>query len=62
MSLTMDMLNMLSAPITRDDIHVALFDRNPLKALGPDGLHATFFQHHWDVIGDSICEIVMKVF
>lgn len=36
----------LGRPVTKEDIHAALFDMKPLKALGPDGLHAIFCQHY----------------
>ena len=33
-----------------------------LKALGIDGVHAFFFQKHWSVVGESICDLVRKIF
>lgn len=60
--LTTTMLNMLNAPVTKDEIRLALVVMKPLKNPRPDGLHATFFQHHWEVVGDLIYEMVTKVF
>ena len=34
----------------------------PFKSLGPDGLHAGFFQKFWHIVGKSVIEEVQKVF
>ena len=33
-----------------------------LKASGPNGLHALFFQSQWNTIGDSVCAMVSNIF
>lgn len=38
------------APVVKDEIRNALFDINPLKDPGPDGMSPKFFQYFWDVI------------
>lgn len=32
------------------------------KASRPDGFFGLFFQHHWDVVGDSVCYVVKHFF
>ena len=34
----------------------------PLKALGPDGYHALFFQQNWSSLGPSIIQVIQEVF
>lgn len=52
----------LNSNITSQEIKDAVFSMGALKALGPDGYHAMFFQSHWEVIGDSVCEFIMSCF
>ena len=33
----------------------------PLKASGPDGYPAHFFQCHWEVCGDDVTNVVLKI-
>ena len=40
---------------------LALRDRKPFKASGPDGFHAFFFQRCWLVIGEDVCNVVIQV-
>ncbi|KAK9007277.1 hypothetical protein V6N11_051106 [Hibiscus sabdariffa] len=42
-----------SIPLDQE-IKDALFSMAPLKAPGLDGLHAHFYQLHWDIVGASI--------
>jgi hypothetical protein len=45
------------------EISDAMFQIGPLKALGPDGFPARFFQRHWDTMkGDVIRGGGQKVF
>ncbi|KAL4296187.1 hypothetical protein GQ457_12G022690 [Hibiscus cannabinus] len=44
------------------EIKEALFSMAPLKAPGIDGLHAHFYQLHWDIVGDSLCKMVKEGF
>ena len=46
---------------TRDEVDYAFKQMAPLKALGPDGFLAGFFQHHWGTIGAKITHAVLKV-
>ncbi|KAK8563504.1 hypothetical protein V6N12_035650 [Hibiscus sabdariffa] len=45
-----------------DEVIAALMDMVPLKAPGPDGLHAEFFQRQWFVVGLDICRAIQSVF
>lgn len=46
--------NMFNADFSIDEVKTALFDMGPLKAPGPDGFHACFYQKAWQVVGNSI--------
>ncbi|CAO2192714.1 unnamed protein product [Urochloa humidicola] len=44
-----------------DEISTALFQIGPLKAPGPDGFPARFFQRNWELLGEDIIRAV-KIF
>ncbi|PNX96867.1 ribonuclease H, partial [Trifolium pratense] len=48
----------LLAPITREELHEALFQMDPDKAPGPDGFNPAFYQHFWDFCSNDIFEAV----
>ena len=35
---------------------------HPLKAPGPDGFHAHFYQHNWDIMGSNISRFIQTIF
>ena len=39
-----------------------LKDLPPLKAPGPDGFHALFFQTNWSNLGASIIQVIQEIF
>ncbi|KAA3480824.1 Retrovirus-related Pol polyprotein LINE-1 [Gossypium australe] len=55
-------IDFLKKPVVNEEIKKALFDMDPLKALGSDGYHALFFQSQWDLIGGAVCEWVQGIF
>ncbi|GAU35032.1 hypothetical protein TSUD_103550 [Trifolium subterraneum] len=44
----------LTAPITKVEIHQALFQMHPDKSPGPDGFNPTFYQRFWQQCSDDI--------
>ena len=51
----------LNAPYTQDEVKKALFQMFPVKAPGPDGFPAHFFQRHWDVCGEEVTRVVLRI-
>jgi hypothetical protein len=50
----------LLKPFTKEEIFYALKQMGPLKAPGPDGFLAMFFQKNWGLLGDDICRAVLN--
>lgn len=46
--------NLLCLPLNEDEIKSALWNIQPFKALGEDGLHAIFYQKNWDSVKDGL--------
>lgn len=44
------------------EIKDGLWSLKPLKAPGPNGLHAGFFQAYWNVVGDTVIKEVKEIF
>jgi hypothetical protein len=45
---------------TSNEVELALKQMAPLKAPGPNGLPAGFFQNHWESMGEEICMVVTE--
>ena len=52
----------LEAEVSLTEVKKALFDMKPLKAPGPDGLHALFYQSQWETVSQSLHEMVVAIF
>ena len=52
----------LCAEFSEKEISDALFQIGPLKAPGPDGFPARFFQRNWSTVKESIVAVVKEFF
>lgn len=55
------MNNQLLAPYTHEEVKKAIFQMFPIKAPGPDCYLAHFFQRHWDLVGEEVMDIMLRV-
>jgi hypothetical protein len=46
---------------TKEEIGVAIAQMAALKAPGPDGYTAEFFQKNWDTVGDEVCTSIIEI-
>ena len=51
----------LERPLTEADVLFALKGMQPLKAPGPEGFQAFFFQKYWRIVGGKVCNTVLQV-
>jgi hypothetical protein len=49
----------LLAVYTENEVHQALMQMAPIKAPGPDGFSADFYQQQWDIVGPKVSKIVL---
>uniref|UniRef100_A0A803QCG6 Reverse transcriptase domain-containing protein n=1 Tax=Cannabis sativa TaxID=3483 RepID=A0A803QCG6_CANSA len=60
-TITPAMNQSLTRPFTSDEIVAALQSMSPDKSPGSDGMSAMFYQNYWNIVGDSVTEIVLGV-
>ncbi|KAK1650836.1 hypothetical protein QYE76_068641 [Lolium multiflorum] len=51
----------LVKPYTEAEVKTALFQMYPMKAPGPDGFPAHFFQRNWELCGKEVTESVLRI-
>jgi hypothetical protein len=44
-----------------EEVKEAIHQMHPLKALGPDGLPALFFQKYWHIVGEEVQLLVLNI-
>ena len=52
----------LNHEVSEEEIKGALWSMKPFKALGPNGLHAGFYQCFWLMVGKSVVEEIKDIF
>lgn len=52
----------LTKEVTRMEVKQALFEMDPSKAPGSDGMTAGFFQRYWDTVGEDVTGAVQQFF
>ncbi|XP_016173417.1 uncharacterized protein LOC107615916 [Arachis ipaensis] len=52
----------LMREVTDKEIKEATFSLGSLKAPGPDGLNGLFYQKHWTIVGEVVCDVVKSFF
>jgi hypothetical protein len=56
-----DMNEALLKPFQAEEVHFALFQIAPTKALRPEGFPTGFYQKNWDVLGEDLCSVILKI-
>jgi hypothetical protein len=51
----------LVKPYTEAEVKTALFQMYPMKAPGPDGFPAHFFQRNWELCGKEVTALVLRI-
>ncbi|XP_074299534.1 uncharacterized protein LOC141630656 [Silene latifolia] len=60
--LTDEQREMLSAPVTDEEIKAAMFSIPGTKAPGPDGYSSQFFKDSWHIVGSEVCKVVRNAY
>ena len=58
--ITSEMNSMLTIDFLECEVELALKQRVPLKAPGPDGMPSLFYQHFWQVVHHDVIGLVIS--
>ena len=61
-SLSEEAIESLNRPCTGEEIWFALRGMHTTKTPGLDGIQPIFYQRHWEVVGNSITNMVISCF
>ncbi|KAJ4449875.1 hypothetical protein ANN_01281 [Periplaneta americana] len=51
----------LNAPITKEEVQIAVFQGKANKSPGTDGITNEFYQQYWDIIGDEFTHFLNEI-
>lgn len=54
--------NYLGKPFNASDVEKAVRAMGKFKSPGPDGYQPVFYQHCWEVVGESVVKFVLEFF
>lgn len=60
--ITPEMNASLTRNVGREEVRLAVFQQEPLKAPGSDGFPGIFYQQYWDIVGNDVFEAVRYFF
>lgn len=55
-------IQLVGAPVSREEIKEAMFNFKPYKAPGPDGLHPYFYQRYWPELRGKVSHFCEEIF
>lgn len=60
--ITQDQNEELLKAVTEEEVKKAVFEINPSKCPGPDGMTGFFYHHFWETVGKDVFEMVKYFF
>ncbi|XP_074290549.1 uncharacterized protein LOC141617264 [Silene latifolia] len=60
-SFSQDEMDRLSRPFTAKEVRTAVFQMGALKAPGPDGIPAVFFQRCWSMVKGDVTKAILSI-
>lgn len=46
---------------TKEEVEATFKNMGPLKSLGPNGFGVSFYQKHWNIVGDNMCATMLNI-